>query len=117
MNDSTELATIPKESVLTVFSADNGLDYYMAHIRSEIDSFVPDVTTKKGRDGIASIAFKVAKSKTYLDGLGKELGAFISEFKWPWLHDDHFWHWVYTVDQADVDKAVLSAWRRKSAQP
>lgn len=79
MNDSTELATIPKESVLTVFSADNGLDYYMAHIRSEIDSFVPDVTTKKGRDGIASIAFKVAKSKTYLDGLGKDLVAELKE--------------------------------------
>src|SRR3546814_10114176 len=42
-------------------------------VRAEIDGFSGDVQTKKGRDAIASIAYKVAKSKTYLDGVGKEL--------------------------------------------
>ena len=36
---------------------------------------MPDVTTKKGRDAIASIAHKVARSKTALDNIGKELVA------------------------------------------
>lgn len=79
MSETTELAVIPKESALQVFSADNGLEPFMAKIRAEIDSFVPDVTTKKGRDAIASIAFKVAKSKTYLDGVGKDLVAELKE--------------------------------------
>lgn len=64
---------IPKESALTVFTEPKGLDPYLAHVRAEIDAFVPDVSSKKGRDAIASIAHKVAKSKTYLDGVGKEL--------------------------------------------
>ncbi|HBQ2024816.1 TPA: hypothetical protein L9334_004449, partial [Klebsiella pneumoniae] len=35
----------------------------------------PDVTTKKGRDAIASMAHKVARSKTYIDNAGKDLVA------------------------------------------
>lgn len=73
---STELATLPpKESALQVYSAPAGLDPYLAQIKAEIDSFTPDVSTKKGRDAIASIAHKVARSKTALDNIGKELVA------------------------------------------
>ena len=36
---------------------------------------MPDVTTKKGRDAIASMAHKVARSKTYIDNAGKDLVA------------------------------------------
>lgn len=70
---STELITIPKETALTVFTTAKGLDPVIAKIREEALSLVADVTTKKGRDAIASNAAKVARSKTYLDGVGKEL--------------------------------------------
>lgn len=80
MTESTEIAVLPpRESAITVYSSANGLDPYLAHIRAEIDAFVPDVTTKKGRDAIASIAYKVAKSKTALDNLGKDLVAELKE--------------------------------------
>jgi hypothetical protein len=73
---TTEVATTPtKENALAVFSAAKGLDPYLAQIRAEIDSFVPDISTRKGRDAIASIAHKVARSKTALDNVGKELVA------------------------------------------
>lgn len=73
---TTEIATLPTpETALQVFSAPAGLDPYLAQIKAEIDSFVPDVSTKKGRDAIASIAHKVARSKTALDNIGKELVA------------------------------------------
>lgn len=73
---STELASLPpKETALQVFSAPAGLDPYLAQIKQEIDTFVPDVSTKKGRDAIASIAHKVARSKTALDNIGKDLVA------------------------------------------
>lgn len=78
MSAAQELIVIPKESALTVFSEPQGLDPFMAKIRAEIDAFVPDISTAKGRKEIASIAHKVAKSKTYLDGVGKEL---VSELK------------------------------------
>lgn len=72
---TTELATIAPETALAVFSADNGLDPYIAKIKAEVDVFVPDTSTKKGRDAIASMAYKVSQSKSYLDNAGKELVA------------------------------------------
>lgn len=73
---TTEVALLPpKETALQVFTAEAGLDPYLAKIKKEIDAFTPDVTTKKGRDAIASIAHKVARSKTALDNVGKELVA------------------------------------------
>lgn len=75
----TDLIVIPKETALTIFSADDGLEPFMQKIRAEIDAFVPDISTKKGRDAVASIAHKVAKSKTYLDGVGKDLVAELKE--------------------------------------
>ncbi len=79
MNAATEIALVPKENALQVYSAENGLDPYLQKIRAEIDSFVPDVSTRKGREAIASIAYKVARSKTALDGVGKDLVAELKE--------------------------------------
>jgi len=80
MSTENQLAVVPpKETALQVFQAPNGLDPYLQQIRAEIDSFVPDVSTKKGRDAIASIAHKVARSKTALDNVGKELVAELKE--------------------------------------
>lgn len=74
MNTNTDLALLPpQETALQVYSAPSGLDPYIELIRKEALSHAPDTSTKKGRDHIASIAFKVRKSKTALDGLGKQL--------------------------------------------
>lgn len=80
MSAQTELAAVPpKDTALQVFQTANGLDPYLRKIREEIDAFVPDVTTRKGREAIASIAYKVARSKTALDNVGKELVAELKE--------------------------------------
>ena len=70
---SYEITPLTKQNALEVFTAEHGLDPFLSQIRKEIDVFVPDTGTTKGRASIASIAAKVAKSKTYLDGVGKEL--------------------------------------------
>lgn len=44
-------------------------------IRAEIDAHVPDVSTPKGRKEIASLAYKVTRTKTAIDDAGKELNA------------------------------------------
>lgn len=79
MSAAQELIIVPKETALTVFSADEGLEPFMAKIRAEIDAFVPDISTRKGRESVASMAHKVAKSKSYLDGVGKDLVAELKE--------------------------------------
>ena len=42
-------------------------------LKREYDSFVPDVTTSKGRKEIASFSAKFSRSKTAIDKIGKEL--------------------------------------------
>ena len=80
MPTEMQLAEVPpKETALQVYSAANGLDPFLAKIREEIDGFTPDVTTRKGREAIASIAYKVARSKTALDNVGKDLVAELKE--------------------------------------
>ena len=80
MSAQTELAAVPpKETALQVFQAPSGLEPYLQKIRDEIDAFVPDVSTRKGREAIASIAYKVARSKTALDNVGKDLVADLKE--------------------------------------
>lgn len=73
MTEATELAEVPpQETALEVYSKPNGLDPWLERIRAEVSGHAPDLTTKKGRDAIASLAFKVRKAKTALDSLGKE---------------------------------------------
>lgn len=68
-----DLIVIPKETALSVFTADDAIDPYLARIRQEIDKFVPDISSVGGRKEVASMAYKVAQSKTYLEGIGKAL--------------------------------------------
>lgn len=71
---TNEIALLPpRETAIEVFSSNNGLDPFLAKIREEIDTFIPCVSTRKGRDAIASMAYKVSQSKAALDKLGKEL--------------------------------------------
>tara|TARA_R100000655_G_scaffold74805_1_gene113710 strand:- start:309 stop:1388 length:1080 start_codon:yes stop_codon:yes gene_type:complete len=71
---STELVELPPaETALQVYQKPNGLDPWLQRIRDQVTGVAPDLTTKKGRDEIASRAFKVRKSKTALDNLGKKL--------------------------------------------
>ena len=80
MSANTELAVVPpKETALAVYSAKNGLEPWLQKIRTEIDGFTPDTSTRKGRDAIASMAYKVARSKTALDDVGKKLVADLKE--------------------------------------
>ena len=72
MNEQ-ELVTIPEKAELIVLFADKGLDPLLKKIKSEVDAFVPDLSTAKGRSEIASMAYKVSQSKTFLDNAGKGL--------------------------------------------
>lgn len=69
----TQLVVIEPTTAVALFTEGQGVDELLADIRQKASSLVPDVTTAKGRKEIASIAYAVAKTKTYLDGLGKEL--------------------------------------------
>ena len=72
--ESTELIQVESLNAIDLFTA-GGVDNIVKQIKEKVEAHVPDLETAKGRSEIASLAYKVARSKTILDGLGKDLVA------------------------------------------
>lgn len=70
-----ELQVLEQNVIVAAFNKAGGTDELFEHIAQEVRSHVPDVTTKKGRDAIGSLAMKISKSKTLIEKCGKELVA------------------------------------------
>lgn len=74
---STDLAIIESVGTLnavTVF-APGGVDDVLAKLKAEVRAIPTDISTANGRSAVASLAYKVSRSKTALDALGKNLTA------------------------------------------
>jgi hypothetical protein len=59
---------------VTLFT-NKGLDPVLLEIKKKVDEFIPNLETATGRKEIASLAYKIAQSKTFLDDMGKKLVA------------------------------------------
>lgn len=70
---STEIATFAPDNPVAVFQSADQVDKLIADIEAVVNSHKPDLTTKKGRADIASLARKVVTTKTTLDAAGKKL--------------------------------------------
>jgi hypothetical protein len=71
---STDLVAFEMLSPMTVF-APGGVNDILDKITREVRSTQTDISTKAGREAVASLAYKVARSKTALDDMGKNLVA------------------------------------------
>lgn len=69
----TELVSVKGLDVVAVFTTTGKIDEILRQIEEKVTGIVPDVSTQKGRREIASLAYKVAQSKTVIDSLGKDL--------------------------------------------
>ena len=70
-----ELEIADQNIVVAAFRKPGGTTELFERIAQEARSHVPDVSTKKGRDQIGSLALKISKSKTFIEKCGKELVA------------------------------------------
>jgi len=70
-----ELEIADQNIVVAAFKTPGGTTELFERIAQEARSHVPDVTTKKGRDQIGSLALKISKSKTFIEKCGKGLVA------------------------------------------
>lgn len=68
-----ELIIIEDAKALDLFSTEGGLDFILDEAKALVDGFTHDISTSTGRKETASLAYKIAKFKTRLDGMGKEL--------------------------------------------
>lgn len=62
--------SLPETLPVELFTNEVEFDKMLEQIRNAVNSHVPDVTTKKGRDEIASLARKVSSTKVVLDNAG-----------------------------------------------
>lgn len=69
IDNNTDIANIFKPK---------SIDDILSKIRAEVEGFIPDTSTAKGRKEIASLAAKVTRSKTLVDGAGKK---YVAELK------------------------------------
>jgi hypothetical protein len=65
------IENISLENAPSVFKQD-GLKPFIEHIRGQVTGEVPDLSTKKGRDRIASLAAQVSRSKTAVEKPGRD---------------------------------------------
>jgi hypothetical protein len=78
--ETTEIATLPPAlTAVAVFGAANGVTDVLDKIRREVSAVRTDISTKAGRAQVASLARRVASSKTALDEMGKEMVAELKE--------------------------------------
>lgn len=72
MSEVTDLTVIEiKPEQAPVLYVAGGLDVYLEQIRQAVNE-VPDLSTKKGRDRVASLAAQVSRSKTAIEKPGRE---------------------------------------------
>ena len=71
------LIVAEKLDVAVLFTSD-GMEETLNKIKEKAMAHVPDISTDQGRKDIASLAHKVARSKTLIDDLGKDL---VSDWK------------------------------------
>ena len=70
-----ELQVLEQNVIVQAFQTQGGTDALFDRIAEQARSFVPDVTTRKGREEIGSVAMKVSKSKTLTEKYAKDLVA------------------------------------------
>lgn len=72
-----ELEAIPQNTLVDAFETETGIKAIVENIkaqaRNQVTNVVWDLSKKKDRDAIASLARKVASSKTAIDAAGKQL--------------------------------------------
>lgn len=77
-SSTTDIATIVSKNPILVLTDAKKADEFLAHVKSEVEAFAPDLSTKKGRDAVASFAFKITRSKTAIDDAGGKMVAGIN---------------------------------------
>jgi|GEM_PF-6640767 len=108
MKNVKDLVIVENVNPLEVFTQE-AIVPLLNKITKEVNSFALDVNTSNGRKDITSLAYKVSQSKTYLDGLGKEL---VSEWKAKAENVDSIRRKVryHMDDLRDSIKAPLDVW-------
>lgn len=73
MTDTTAVSIFEAPNALAILTDAEKFDRFYDDVKRETDKLEIDLTTERGRKAIASMAYKVARSKTAIDDAGKVL--------------------------------------------
>lgn len=107
---SNELMVIEvTDDMAPVVYVAGGLDKYFDMVKDAVSGEVPDLTTKKGRDRIASLAAQVSRSKTAVEKPGR---AYLKRLKeMPKTVEAELREWVNNCDNLrDEVRRPLTEW-------
>ena len=116
MSESTELALIDSISDATApaIYVKDGLKPFLEAVKAEVGAEVPDLTTRKGRDRIASLAAKVSKSKVAVEKPGREYLKRLKEM--PKVVEEELREFTRAMDQLrDEARKPLTEWEEAEA--
>jgi colicin import membrane protein len=72
------LITIEQNKILDMFTKPDKLETLILNLKSQVLSMANDVNTPEGRQEIISLGYNIARTKTYIDSIGKDL---VTEYK------------------------------------
>lgn len=73
ITEHQQLVALTGLTAVQLFADHQSVEGVLDKVRAEVAAFKGDISTKKGRAEITSFAHKIARTKTGLDGMGKEL--------------------------------------------
>lgn len=117
MTESTELKLIEdiSEENAPVIYVKGGLQKFLDAVKAEVSTEVPDLTTRKGRDRIASLAAKVSKSKVAVEKPGRDYLKRLKEM--PKVVEAELREFVDAMDALrDATRKPLTDWEEAEAQ-
>lgn len=99
---------ISEENAPAIYVA-GGLKQFIDLVKAEVEGEVPDLTTRKGRERIASLAAKVSKSKTTVEKPGRDYLRRLKEM--PKVVEAELREFVTTMDALrDETRRPLTEW-------
>lgn len=111
MNAQTQLVSVDDISETNAPSiyVKGGLQPFLEQVRQEVSTEVPDISTKKGRDRIASLAAKVSKSKVAVEKPGRDYLKRLKEM--PKVVEEELREFVRSMDTLrDETRQPLTEW-------
>jgi len=72
-DETTAIIVFDNEKIHAALTKPDAMTEILAEVKTILDAFEPDITTDKGRNECASMAYRTARTKTLIDGFGKEM--------------------------------------------
>lgn len=110
---AVKIEEISEDNAPAIYVA-GGLKPFLELVKTEVEGEVPDLTTRKGRERIASLAAKVSKSKTAVEKPGRDYLRRLKEM--PKVVEAELREFVTEMDKLrDETRRPLTEWEQAEA--